>query len=169
MSAATLTLLKAGFLLLLYLFLFRAVRAVYLEVSPRRAAKVAKAAGSAAAAAAAAPSPVAALSASPAPARTSRRGPSRLQAVAPTEMAGQNWPLDGEVVIGRGPGCTIRVADDFASQSHARLFSRDGKWYVEDLGSTNGTFLNKDRVTQAMPVRRGDRVVVGQTVLELTG
>lgn len=156
-NEATLKLLKAGFLLLLYLFLFRAVRAVYLEISPRRLN-------------APAPSPAARGSAPAVAApRGSRRAPSQLRVVAPPETAGRTWPLEGEMVIGRGAGCAVRIDDTFASQSHARLFPRDGSWYVEDVGSTNGTVVNRQPISAPTRLRKGDKVQVGQTVLELGG
>ena len=56
----------------------------------------------------------------------------------------QVFPLGEEVTIGRAPGCSVALADDtFVSQLHARVFVRDGQPFVEDLGSTNGTFLNR--------------------------
>ena len=54
----------------------------------------------------------------------------------------------------------------YASTSHARIFNRDGSWYIEDLGSTNGTYLNQRRVTTPSELRAGDRVRVGKTTLE---
>lgn len=144
MSEATLTMLKAVFLLLLYLFLFRAVRAVYLEISPARSRSHANADGGRA---------------------VSRRTPGQIV----VRESGAAYPLDGEVVIGRGAGCTVSLDDTFVSQSHARLLLREDGWHVEDLGSTNGTFLNGDRLTLPRPVRKGDRVQVGRTVLELRG
>ena len=80
----------------------------------------------------------------------------------------QLFPLGEEVTIGRAPGCSVPLADDtYVSQLHARIYIREGQPFVEDLGSTNGTFLNRSRLTQTMPLRRGDRVQVGQTVLEV--
>ena len=58
--------------------------------------------------------------------------------------------------------------DTFVSQLHARLYRRDGRMWVEDLGSTNGTYVNSKRLTSPLSLRRGDRVQVGRTVLELT-
>jgi pSer/pThr/pTyr-binding forkhead associated (FHA) protein len=57
--------------------------------------------------------------------------------------------------------------DDYSSSRHARIFPQDGGWFVEDLGSTNGTFVGRDRVTEPVPVRVGAQVRVGQSVLEL--
>ena len=82
-----------------------------------------------------------------------------------TERGRDQW-INGEATIGRGGGCTISLpADTFASQVHARVVERDGQLYLEDLGSTNGTFLNGKQVANTERVRKGDRVQVGQTVL----
>jgi pSer/pThr/pTyr-binding forkhead associated (FHA) protein len=69
--------------------------------------------------------------------------------------------------IGRGDRCAIRLQDTYVSQVHARLYPKDGAWYVEDLGSTNGTLLNDRRVDAPLEVHAGDVVKVGKTVLEL--
>jgi len=72
-----------------------------------------------------------------------------------------------ELTIGRAAGCHVSVADDtFASSLHARVFGRDGTVFVEDLGSTNGTYVNGARLTGATVLRPGDQVQVGNTVLE---
>ena len=90
----------------------------------------------------------------------------RLKMVEPA--SGATFPLGEEVTIGRAPGCSVPLSDDtFASQLHARIYVREGQPFVEDLGSTNGTFLNRDRLTTTMPLRKGDRLQVGQTVLEV--
>ena len=90
----------------------------------------------------------------------------RLKMVEPA--SGELFPLDEEVTIGRAPGCSVPLSDDtYASQLHARIYVREGQPFVEDLGSTNGTFLNRDRLTTTMPLRKGDRLQVGQTVLEV--
>jgi pSer/pThr/pTyr-binding forkhead associated (FHA) protein len=70
--------------------------------------------------------------------------------------------------VGRAPGCGVSLPEDtFISQLHARVFRRDGSLFVEDLGSTNGTFLNRKAVSAAVPLRKGDRLQVGKTVLEV--
>jgi pSer/pThr/pTyr-binding forkhead associated (FHA) protein len=76
-------------------------------------------------------------------------------------------PVSGNMVMGRAPECELALDDTFVSQQHARLFAKNGSWYVEDLGSTNGTFVNDQRLAAPAMVQPGDRVRVGTTVLEL--
>jgi len=76
-------------------------------------------------------------------------------------------PLDGNLQIGRADACQIKIDDTYVSAFHARIFSRDGGWYVEDLGSTNGTYLNQKRVTSPVELQAGDRLRVGKTTMEL--
>ena len=71
------------------------------------------------------------------------------------------------ITVGRAPDSTIVLTDDYASNRHARLLPRDGQWLVEDLGSTNGTYLDRTRVTEPTVVPVGTPVRVGKTVLEL--
>ena len=75
--------------------------------------------------------------------------------------------VSGNMVMGRAPECELALDDTFVSQQHARLFAKNGSWYVEDLGSTNGTFVNDQRLAAPAMVQPGDRVRVGTTVLEL--
>lgn len=76
-------------------------------------------------------------------------------------------PVSGNMVMGRAEECELALDDTFVSQQHARLFAKNGSWYVEDLGSTNGTFVNDQRLAAPAMVQPGDRVRVGTTVLEL--
>ena len=71
------------------------------------------------------------------------------------------------VLIGRADDSTLVLTDDYASTRHARLSPRGGDWYVEDLGSTNGTYLDRAKVTTAVRVPLGTPVRVGKTVIEL--
>ena len=71
------------------------------------------------------------------------------------------------MTIGRANDSTLVLTDDYASTRHARLFPRDGEWFVEDLGSTNGTFLDRAKVTQPTPVGQRTPIRIGKTVLEL--
>ena len=70
--------------------------------------------------------------------------------------------------MGRAPGCTVPVDDTYVSQLHARVFSKDGAWHVEDLGSTNGTFHNGAQVGAPQRLKRGDRIQLSSMVLEIT-
>jgi FHA domain len=76
-------------------------------------------------------------------------------------------PLTASTVVGRAPECDLLVEDTYASQQHARIFGKSGSWYVEDLGSTNGTYVNDQKLAAPAMVQPGDRIRVGTTVLEL--
>jgi pSer/pThr/pTyr-binding forkhead associated (FHA) protein len=83
-------------------------------------------------------------------------------------LAGTTLRLDGApVTIGRADSSTLVISDDYVSTNHARLVPRGDSWVVEDLGSTNGTFLDRERVTAATPVPIGTPIRIGKTVLEL--
>jgi pSer/pThr/pTyr-binding forkhead associated (FHA) protein len=69
--------------------------------------------------------------------------------------------------VGRAAGCQITLDDTFVSQLHARVFHREGQYLVEDLGSTNGTYLNRQKVTGPMVIRAGDELQIGNTIMEL--
>ena len=83
-------------------------------------------------------------------------------------LAGTTLDLTGQqITIGRADDATLVLNDDYASTRHARLFPQDGQWIVEDLGSTNGTYLDRQKVTQPTPVPVGVPIRIGKTVLEL--
>jgi len=83
-------------------------------------------------------------------------------------LAGTTIQLDNKpVTIGRADGSTLVVSDDYVSNNHARLRPDGDAWVLEDLGSTNGTFLDRDRVTAAVKVPIGTPIRIGKTVLEL--
>lgn len=71
------------------------------------------------------------------------------------------------ILIGRGNDAAIRLDDDYVSTRHARIVSSSGQWFVEDLGSTNGTYLGTQRITQPVPVGLGSQIRVGKTIVEL--
>jgi uncharacterized protein YigE (DUF2233 family) len=143
-----LSLLKYGLLALLFLFIWRAMRWVMrgLTVDEQAAAsgRKARAKGVAATTPAASTLVVRADGEKPRPVT-----------------------LDASTTIGRAPECELRLDDTYASQQHARIFARNGGWYVEDLGSTNGTFVNEQRLVAPALLQQGDRVRIGTTVLEL--
>lgn len=110
-----------------------------------------------------------------APAPGGRRGRRRRhgrlpQAVVVTAgaSAGRSVRLGAEpITIGRAPDATLVLSDEYASAHHARLVERDGQWWVEDLGSTNGTYVDGVRITGPRPVPPGMPIRVGKTTLEL--
>ncbi|MDQ3758176.1 MAG: FHA domain-containing protein [Actinomycetota bacterium] len=147
MPESLLTILKFLFLALVWLFFARVLHAVWAQLRSTPDA-----------------------AAAPAPAGSSGRGNlAHLKVVEPAEMRGRLFDLGDELTVGRAGGCQIALEDDkTVSQLHARVFRRDGRVYVEDLGSTNGTYLNAKKVTAPAALQRGDRLQVGRTVLEVT-
>jgi pSer/pThr/pTyr-binding forkhead associated (FHA) protein len=147
MSPFILSVLKYALLVLLYFFVYRAIRSVATDVLGRRS------------------SPGGAQRAAAGPSR-GRRAPTAVIVHGPDGVRPATVRLSGPTDIGRAPSCAITVDDTYVSQQHARVFDRAGTWFVEDLGSTNGTFLNDRRVTQPAEVHAGDVVRLGKTVLE---
>ena len=83
-------------------------------------------------------------------------------------LTGTSLPLrDAGVLIGRNPECALVLDDEFASGRHARILRAEDGWYVEDLGSTNGTFVGQYRVGDPVPVEVGTSIRIGRTVIEL--
>ena len=145
-----LNLLKIFLLLLLYLFFLRVLRAVWAEVNP--------------------PKVVEAPATKPKRDRRSgsrKHGPLVLRLLAPPELKGRSYPLGEEMTVGLAAGCQVTIDDTYASQLHARVFQREGQVFVEDLGSSNGTYLNRRKVTGPRQLQRGDKLQIGNTVLEL--
>jgi pSer/pThr/pTyr-binding forkhead associated (FHA) protein len=163
MSEQLLTILKLCLLALLYLFFFRVLRAVWAEL---RAPVAAVPAAPAARPAPAAPAPQAPPR--PEPAKRGKGAPVELVVVEPTAKAGRAYPIGDEVTVGRAGGCAIAISDDtYVSTLHARVFrTPEGEVRVEDLGSTNGTYVNRAKVGAAVVLNRGDRLQVGGTTLE---
>jgi hypothetical protein len=153
-SEPLLAVLRLCLLALLYLFFLRVLRAVWTEIRPPRPAVVAAGA------------PAATGPARPPRDEPARRGP-QLRILEPEELAGRLFDLGDELTIGRAAGCQITLDDTFVSQLHARVFAREGNYLVEDLGSTNGTYLNRQKVTGPMVIRPGDELQIGNTILEL--
>lgn len=161
MPEQLLIVLKFCLLALVYVFFFRVLRAVWAQLrEPEMAAATPTA------------PPVAAppAAATPAPAKSKRRGvPTAVSLVVrePKGLAGTAYTLTDELTIGRAPGCHITLDDTYVSQVHARVFVRDGKVMIEDLGSTNGTYHNRAKVGAPVIVNQGDRVQAGGVVMEL--
>jgi hypothetical protein len=144
--------LKFGFLAVLYLFLMWVVRS--------SARDLARYSGSAAAEPVETPSPR--RRASPAPRRDG--GAPRLIVVAAMgHEPGRTFDVGDGAMFGRADGADIHVEDQFASSSHARIYDRGGAMYLEDMGSTNGTYLNGRKVKSAEPLGTGDTIRIGDS------
>ena len=158
MSELTLTLIKVGFLALLWMFVLSSVSVIRSDmfgerVDPERGAAAPK---------------------SSKPSKPSKRAQKKKRG-APTQLviseganAGVSEPLEGApILLGRGADATIRLDDDYVSTRHARFVPHGDDWYIEDLGSTNGTYIGSQRITTPMVVSIGVQVRVGKTIAEL--
>jgi pSer/pThr/pTyr-binding forkhead associated (FHA) protein len=153
MQGLVLQLSRAGFLLLLWLFIWTVLRILRTDIyAPTGAVMVRRGL---------------ALSGSLLPSRQRRRS-ARYLVVTEGALAGTRITLGNQpVLIGRADDSTLVLTDDYASTRHARLSHHGADWYVEDLGSTNGTYLDRDKVTTAVRVPIGTPVRIGKTVIEL--
>ena len=152
-SALIVALVKYGLLALLWLFVIAAVRTIRNDLwGTSRAARPA-----------AAPRPSAKPAGKPA-----KRTSARRLVVTEGALAGTTISLgEAPVTLGRADDSTLVLTDDYASSRHARLVPGDDAWLVEDLGSTNGTYLGSTKVTRPTPVPLGQPIRIGKTVLEL--
>jgi hypothetical protein len=171
LSELTLTVMRLGLLVLMWFFVFAVVGVLrgdlYGTRVKRRSAGGGKNGKAAARGAAPAP-PSAARPEKKNRAARGRKGPTKL-AVTAGPLAGTTLPLrPAGTLIGRSPECALVLDDDYASGRHARIFQDDdGTWKVEDLRSTNGTFLGATRLTEPREVAVGSVLRIGQTVVEL--
>ncbi|PFG39762.1 type III secretion system (T3SS) inner membrane Yop/YscD-like protein [Georgenia soli] len=157
MSELVVTLLRFGFLILLWLFVLAALGVLRKDLFGTRV--TARGPGRS--------RPSRRTTADARPARPPRNAPTRL-VVTQGPLAGTTIPLGpSAVLVGRAPACTLVLDDDYSSNRHARFFPKDGAWWVEDLGSTNGTVVAGDRITQPVQVPPGTPVRIGQTLIEL--
>ncbi|HEY3844983.1 MAG TPA: FHA domain-containing protein [Acidimicrobiales bacterium] len=156
---AVLRVMQWSVIALIFLFFLRVIRAVWVEVSPatirksrserkveRREERVA--AGS--------------------PRWAPKRKQLFLRVIEPSEHAGQTFDIGDELTIGRAPGSGIPTPDDiYTSTLHARLFRHNDQVWVEDLGSTNGTYVNSEKIASGQRLGKGDVLQVGSTVFEV--
>ncbi|MDW4904713.1 FHA domain-containing protein [Streptomyces sp. ADMS] len=171
MSELTLTVMRLGFLAVLWLFVIVAVQVIRSDLfgtrvtqrgSRRDSGRQQQAARQAAA-------PPQQRQQQPSGGGRQRRGaPSKL-VVSEGTLTGTTVALQGQTVtLGRAHDSTIVLDDDYASSRHARIYpDRDGQWIVEDLGSTNGTYLDRTRLTTPTPIPLGAPIRIGKTVIEL--
>jgi pSer/pThr/pTyr-binding forkhead associated (FHA) protein len=159
MNALSLTIIRVAFLAVLWLFVIAAIGVVRTDLlggqsttARRGKARQAQAPRQ------------------PRPARPPRagRGSPRILVVTAGALKGTSLDLaQQQITLGRANDATLVLNDDYASSRHARIFPQDGQWIVEDLGSTNGTYLDRQKVTRPMPVPMGVPIRIGKTVLEL--
>jgi hypothetical protein len=135
---------------LIFLFFLRVVRAIVVEVRP------------------AGPSRADRRADGQQRPRRNGRGQLRLRVVEPPDREGMVYELDGEVTVGRSNGCGIPTTyDSYSSSLHARIYRSGGQVWVEDLGSTNGTYVNSERISQPVRLVKGDVLQIGATVFEV--
>ncbi|TCO46126.1 FHA domain-containing protein [Kribbella antiqua] len=158
MSELTLTLIKLGFLALLWMFVLAVLSVIRSDlfgakIDSRTAASLA---------------PNNSRTPKAAKPVKKRKGLPGSVTIADGPQAGVGATLVEEpVIIGRGSDCQIRLDDDYSSTRHSRLFLSEGQWWVEDLGSTNGTYLDGQRVTRPVPAEIGGSIRIGRTTLNI--
>ncbi len=158
MNALTLTLIRVAFLAVLWLFVIAAIGVVRTDLLGTVASKVRRPRNQ--------PTPMQ----QPKPPRQTKpgRGTPRFLVVTEGGLSGVSIDLtDQQITMGRANDATLVLNDDYASTYHARIFPQDGQWLVEDLGSTNGTYLDRQKVARPTPVPVGVPIRIGKTVLEL--
>ncbi|MCX4549657.1 FHA domain-containing protein [Streptomyces sp. NBC_01387] len=170
MSELTLTVMRLGFLAVLWLFVIVAVQVIRSDlfgtrVTQRGSRRNTDTRPQQTARQATAPPQ---QRQQPATGRQRRGAPTKL-VVSEGSLTGTTVALQGQTVtLGRAHDSTIVLDDDYASSRHARIYpDRDGQWIVEDLGSTNGTYLDRTRLTTPTPIPLGAPIRIGKTVIEL--
>lgn len=154
MSEFALTLMRLGFLMLLWIAVFSAIAVLRRDLRAPREAR----------AMAVAPSTPVARSSG----RKGKRSTGRKLTVVEGELKGTAVPLGTSVItIGRAPDSTIVLRDDYVSTRHARVYPSGSEWIVEDLGSTNGTWINKTRVVTPTVVEPGQDLRIGRTTMRI--
>ncbi|WP_426247203.1 FHA domain-containing protein FhaB/FipA [Nocardioides sp. LHG3406-4] len=155
MSELTLFLIRLAYLAILWIFVLSAVSVIRSDMFGARVPEAAR--GNA--------SP----GKSPKPAKGGRRrgAPTHLIVVEGENTGARAELADAPLIIGRGTDAAIRLDDDYVSTRHARVATSGDQWFVEDLGSTNGTYLGSVRITQPTTLTLGTQIRIGKTILEL--
>ncbi len=168
MSELTLTVMRLGFLAVLWLFVIVAVQVIRSDLFGTRVTQRGSRREAAPAAAGRRARRHRSSASSPRGGRQRRNAPTKLVVTEGT-LTGTTVALQGQTItLGRAHDSTIVLDDDYASSRHARIYpDRDGQWIVEDLGSTNGTYLDRNRLTTPTPIPLGAPIRIGKTVIEL--
>ena len=157
MSELTLFLIRIAYLAILWIFVLSAISVIRSDMFGARAPEAARAA---------APRGRAGRTKQKQPSK--RRGSPTHVLVVEGANAGERAELDNApILIGRGTDAAIRLDDDYVSTRHARIAASGEQWFVEDLGSTNGTYLGSARINQPTTITLGTQVRIGKTILEL--
>ena len=155
MSELTLLLVRFAFLAVLWILVLSAVSVIRSDMFGARVPETARAAQGHG-------------RARPAKPAKPRRGSPTHVLVVDGANAGDRAELsEAPILIGRGTDAAIRLDDDYVSTRHARIAASDGQWFVEDLGSTNGTYVGSSRITAPTTLTLGTQVRIGKTILEL--
>jgi len=162
MSELSLTIIRVAFLAVLWLFVIAAIGVVRTDLLGGSATTPRRTGGR--------PAQNSRPPRQPRPAKPAKpgRGTARVLVVTAGALKGTSLDLAAQqITLGRANDATLVLNDDYASSRHARIFPQDGQWIVEDLGSTNGTYLDRQKVTRPTPVPLGVPIRIGKTVLEL--
>ena len=137
--------LKYATLLVLYVFIIVVVRSLYIDLLPQeRRVKATSAKAT----------------------RLKKAATPWLKVMSEGKTAAKRYNLEAETIAGRDMGCQICLDDEFVSQLHARVVNNQGHYVLEDLGSTNGTYVNGRKINYPVELRHGDRIKIGGTLLE---
>lgn len=159
MSELTLGLIRFGYLAVLWLFVLAAISVIRTDMFGARAAREASRAQERKAARAS--------KSRPKPAKPRRGDPTQVVVLEGGNKGLVAQLADAPLLIGRGSDAAIRLDDDYVSTRHARIARSGDQWYVEDLGSTNGTYIGTSRITQATAISLGTQIRIGKTIMEL--
>jgi pSer/pThr/pTyr-binding forkhead associated (FHA) protein len=155
LSELTLFLIRIAYLAILWIFVLSAISVIRSDMFGARVPEAAR--GARAGKAPKAPKPP-----------SKRKGSPTHVLVTAGSSTGERADLDrAPILIGRGSDAAIRLDDDYVSTRHARIAASGDQWFVEDLGSTNGTYVGTVRITQPTTISLGTQVRIGKTVLEL--
>ncbi|GAA4372479.1 FHA domain-containing protein FhaB/FipA [Nocardioides caricicola] len=154
MSELTLFLIRVAYLAILWIFVLSAISVIRSDMFGARVPEAARGTGGKA----------------PKPAKAPKKGrgaPTHVIVTAGSNVGARAELSHAPVLIGRGTDAAIRLDDDYVSTRHARIAASGDQWFVEDLGSTNGTFVGTVRITQPTTITLGTQVRIGKTILEL--
>lgn len=160
MDDPIIVILKWCFLLLIYLFFYRVLQAVWKGSTTRVSVQQVRSRSKAS-------SVTQGRSSSGGGRPIAKAKPQRILVLEPGELAGAEYPLEDEISIGRSKSCQIHLDSNYISQLHARMSKTRQGIILDDLGSTNGTFLNNEKITRPTKVQLGDRIRVGNVLMEL--